>query len=900
MLSSSHKKSHSDKKQKKQLFLIDGYGFVFRAYHSLPPLTDKEGTPVGAVYGFTNMIMKLKNKVKPDNGHHMLVVFDSGRKTFRNDIYPEYKANRPPAPEDLIPQFPLVRDAAEALGLPISSSDGYEADDIIATYARIAKKQGMQVTIVSSDKDLMQLIDEDIEMYDAMKDKRISSKEVLEKFGVPPEKLLDAMALIGDSSDNVPGVPGIGPKTAAELINKFDSLEELLARADEIPQEKRRQSIKENAEKARLSRKLIELCNEVPVDEDIEKLSVRDEHPEELLKFLRHHGFKSLISRIEQKHGIKPEEIKDDPKTEKPHTHRKVKKHYRKIEKPEDLKEWLDEAVLSGKLAIDMDDGHIILANMPGNACLVPMWHEKEKLQQSSFDFGESSGKEEKINKEIFALLQPILSDDSVLKIGHDIKALMHLLETVITPADDIMLMSYLLDGSKQKKNLNELAEQHLGESIGDEVCASADAMLSLNEIFRRRLFLERMLTVYETLERPLIPVLYHMEKSGVKVDSKTLESLSDDFSKGMAKLEKEIHNLAGEEFNVASPKQLGEVLFDRLKIEGGKKSKSGAYSTGADILEKLAAEGHDIAARILDWRLIAKLKNTYTDSLLNQINKKTGRIHTTFAMTVTSTGRLSSINPNLQNIPIRSEEGRKIRSAFIAEKGNMLISADYSQIELRLLAHLANIEHLKDAFHKGEDIHALTASQVFGIPIDKVDANTRRAAKTINFGIIYGQSAFGLANQLGIGRKEAASYIEAYFRQYPGIKQYMEETKEVARRNGYVTTLYGRKCFVPDIKDKNPARRNFAERAAINAPLQGTAADLIKKAMINLEHEIKHKKLAAKIILQVHDELLVEVPEKETKEATQIVKKAMEDVIKLSIPVTAEAKTGKNWGEIH
>lgn len=908
--------SEKSRTKTKQLFLIDGYGFVFRAYHSMPPLTRPDGTPVGAVYGFTNMIMKLKSKVSPDNGHHMLVVFDSGRKTFRNDIYPEYKANRPPAPEDLIPQFPLVRAAAEALGLPVSSSDGYEADDIIATYARLAKEQGIKVTIISSDKDLMQLIDDDVEMYDAMKDKRVGEKEVEEKFGVPPAKLLDVMALIGDSSDNVPGVPGIGVKTAAELIKEYGSLDELLKRAGEIKQNKRRETLLENAEKARLSRQLITLCNTVEVDSDIEKLSVVNEDPEVLIEFLSAQGFKSLVTKIERKHGV--EAPKNSPAITEQKPKKKVEKQYYLIENKNALSAWLAPVKNVGRLVVfPVMEGEklagVALAYEQGQACFLPLSDiaKKQKGEQISLDFSEETSA---VDINILEPLSPLLSDPSILKIGHDIKPVMHLIGKM-APLDDTMVISYVLDGARHKHDIANLAQIHTGEelpsidkkslkdadgeTLRDVFCSYADSLISLHTFLRRNLFAEKMLTLYENMERPLIPILFDMEKCGVETDKGELEKLSGEFGKRIDILEKEIHKIAGEEFNIGSPKQLGDILFNKMGLEGGKKSsKTGARSTGADVLEALSVEGHEIAGEILQWRELSKLKNTYTDALAKQIED--GRIHTSYSMTVAATGRLSSISPNLQNIPIRSEEGRKIRKAFIAKEGCKLISADYSQIELRLLAHIADMKVLKDAFRDKKDIHATTASQVFGVDLDKVNAEMRRRAKTINFGIIYGQSAFGLANQLGIGRKEAKELIDAYFKQYPGIRDYMEKMKEKARNQGYIITLFGRKCYIPDINDKNHTRRAFAERAAINYPLQGSAADIIKKAMIRVSNALKTKDMETKMLLQVHDELILEAPEKEAENAAALVKKEMESVISLSVPITAEAKTGDNWGEIH
>lgn len=886
-------------RKKGRLFLIDAYGFVFRAYHSLPPLTSPDNTPVGAVYGFTNMILKLKSRTKPEDGHHhMLVVFDSGRKTFRNDIYQEYKANRPPAPEDLVPQFPIIREAAEALGLPSISSDGYEADDIIATYVGIAKEKGFDVTIVSSDKDLMQLVGGNIEMFDAMKDKKIGPEEVKEKFGVFPDKVLDVLALMGDSSDNIPGVPGIGPKTASELINEYGSLDNLLSHVDEIKQNKRRETIKQHKEDALISRQLASLYDKVPVSDDLEKFNVYEPDKEKLFEFLNKYGFKSLVARLSKQMGeignVKEQAINVTKKTDK--------KDFLVIRNKSDLTKWLEKAGSSGKLVVYPDFSQeksltgIVLAASISDACYIELGQQKI---QATFDFGTSESTTDVYMEE----LRGYFENSAILKIGCDIKELLkhHDME----PIDDVLLLSYVLDGAKNKYGLRELIKEHFGADITEgnsphNRCTLVCYIFQLHEYFRRRLFNERLNVVYETIERPLIKVLASMEKTGVKVDIMVLRKLSGEFASYLVKLEKEIYSLTGHEFNIASPKQLGEVLFEEMNIAGGKKTKTGSYSTGADILEELSAQGHIIAQKVLEWREFSKLKSTYTDALTEQINASTGRIHTTFAMTVASTGRLSSINPNLQNIPIRSEYGRKIRNAFVAEKGMKIISADYSQIELRLLAHFADIPTMKQAFKEGKDIHAITASQVFGVPLDKVDSQLRRNAKTINFGIIYGQSAFGLAAQLGIGRREAASYIDVYFKQYPGIKNYMEKAKEYAREHGFVETIYGRKCYLEGIKDKNPSIRGFAERAAINAPLQGTAADIIKKAMINIHRQLVDIYPKTKMILQIHDELLFETPENDAEEIGRLVKKEMEGIVRLSIPIVAEVKIGTHWGEVH
>ncbi|MCC7259594.1 MAG: DNA polymerase I, partial [Alphaproteobacteria bacterium] len=813
----------------RRLYLVDGSGFIFRAYHSLPPLTRPDGTPVGAVYGFTNMLLKLFDGLHAD---YAAVIFDAARKTFRNDIYPEYKAHRPPAPEDLIPQFPLVREATVALGLPAIEMEGFEADDIIATYAKQGREQGFEVVIVSSDKDLMQLITDGVALYDAMKSKRIGEAEVLEKFGVPPSRVVDAQALIGDSSDNVPGIPGIGPKTAAELINTFGSLDAVLERAGEIKQQKRRENIIANADKARMSRALVKLRDDVPLPITIDAMEVKPPNAEQFIRFAEAQGFKALIAQFQKKMGVIPPPAGGrlgGGHDNAPASHAGpppillpagggVPRDYRLVQDVATLTRWIAEARAAGWVAFDTETTSLdaksaalvgfSLCIEPGKACYVPVGHTQPQAQANLFGEVEDAKNTKPLKQiprdEALALLKPLLEDASVLKIGQNIKYDMLVLRQYgvnISPVDDTMLLSYVLDSALHRHNMDELSERTLGikpiaykdvtgtgksqisfaEVSLDKACdyaaEDADITLQLHRVLKPRLLAEHMVTVYERLERPLIPVLVAMEDAGVKVDKAVLADLSRDFSVRIAALEKEIYALAGREFTIGSPKQLGEVLFDELKLGDGKKGKSGSYGTGADILEELAEEGHAFPAKVLEWRQFSKLKSTYTDALIAQIHPKTGRVHTSYAMAITSTGRLSSTDPNLQNIPIRTEEGRKIRKAFIAEQGNVLLSADYSQIELRLLADMAGIDTLKEAFRHGADIHALTAHQVFGVPLAQVDADLRRKAKTINFGIIYGMSAFGLAAQLGIGRQESAAYIEAYLAQYPGIRAYMEKT---------------------------------------------------------------------------------------------------------------------------
>lgn len=913
----------------KKLYLIDGSGFIFRAYHSLPPLLRTDGTPTGAVYGFVNMLTKLVEGTQAD---YMAVIFDAGRLTFRNRIYPEYKAHRPPAPEDLVPQFPLVREATEALSLPAIELVDFEADDIIATYTKLARAQDIEVVIVSSDKDLMQLIHNGVSMYDGMKQKNIGTPEVMEKFGVTPEKVRDVLALIGDSSDNVPGVPGIGPKTAAELINQYGDFDGVFARVAEVKQPKRREALEQNREKARMSYELITLREDVPVPIPLEELALRTPDIEKLLTFLRRMEFKSLVSKTEQKFSITPThtpvETKDD------------KSEYELVRDAGSLTRWLTAAKEKGFVAFDTETTSLnamqaklvgfSLAIERGKACYVPLGHITGKAGQSQGSLFEDAPKIQKAEGQLdfdtaIELITPMLADPSILKIGHNIKYDMLVLRKygiTIAPVDDTMLLSSLLSSGLHNHNMDDLAEKYLGiKTIAyDEVTGTGKSRISFSEVtldkacayaaedaditlrfwhqFKPDIVSEKMLALYETIERPLTAVIVAMEERGIKVDRSQLSSLSLDFSRRIAELEEKIHKIAGHPFNIGSPKQLGEVLFDEMGIAGGKKGKTGSYSTGVEVMEDLAEGGQEIARLVLDWRQLSKLKSTYADTLGKEINEKTSRVHTSYAMAATSTGRLASSDPNLQNIPIRSEEGRKIRHAFVAESGNKLISADYSQIELRLLSHIAEIPTLKQAFINGTDIHAVTASQMFGVPVGEVNSDLRRKAKTINFGIIYGISAHGLATRLGISRSEAATYIDSYFKQYPGIKDYMENTKKFARDHGYVLTLFGRKCHLPGIHDKNPSMRNFSERAAINAPLQGTAADIIKRAMIAVERSLQGT--SGRMLLQVHDELVIEASAQEAENIAKKVSHAMENAAHISIPLTVSTNIGYNWNEAH
>jgi DNA polymerase-1 len=952
----------------RHVYLVDGSGYIFRAFHALPPLTRPDGTPVNAVLGFTNMLMKLLDDTDAD---HIAVIFDAARKNFRNDIYPDYKGHRPETPPELIPQFALIHDATRAFNVPAIQMEGYEADDLIATYAEQAVAAGAEVTVVSSDKDLMQLVTDKVRLYDPMKNRPIGPEQVVEKFGVGPDKVVDVQSLAGDSTDNVPGVPGIGIKTAAELINTYGDLDTLLDRANEIKQPKRRENLLANADLARISRELVRLKRDVPVTVALPELSRRALQPAVLIEFLKTNGFRSIIAKVESRHPGASSQVSTDPADAmQPHaavialsrgetsgayggdgnqataqidsaatTTPIDTTSYELVQDMDSLTAWISAARAQGFVAVDTETTSlqivsaelvgVSLALKPGKACYIPVGHG----DAGGSDLLDTQERPRQIPRaQALAALKPMLEDPSVLKIGQNIKYDISIFarhDITVAPIDDTMLISYVLEGGAHGHGMDELSELHLGhkpipfsEVAGtgknqitfDKVPLEkavayagedADVTLRLHQVLKPRLAAQHLLTVYETIERPLIPVIAEMERAGVKVDATELARLSNDFAKRIGEIEKEIHKLVGSEFNVGSPKQLGEILFDQLKLPGGKKGKTGAYATGADVLEEVAATtGHPVPLKVLDWRQLSKLKSTYTDALQAQIDPVTKRVHTAFALATTSTGRLSSSDPNLQNIPIRTEEGRKIRKAFIAEPGMKLLSVDYSQIELRLAAEMADIPALKEAFRRGDDIHAMTASQVFGVPIEGMDPMVRRKAKAINFGIIYGISAFGLAQQLGIPQGEAKAYIGAYFERYPGIRDYMERTKEFARKHGYVTTLFGRRCHMPGIVDKNPARRSFMERAAINAPLQGTAADIIKRAMIRLPDAIKQAGLKARMLLQVHDELLFEVPEAETAQTATLVKEIMENAAlparEISVPLIAEAGIGDSWAEAH
>jgi len=922
----------ADPASRKRLWLVDGSGYVFRAFHALPPLTRKrDGMPTGAVAGFCNMLNKLLDDARAsEEMDYFAVIFDAGATTFRNAIYSDYKANRTEPPDDLIPQFPLVREASRAFNLPTIELDGFEADDLIATYARLAREQGLCVTIVSSDKDLMQLVRGDqVEMLDPIKARKIGPAEVMERFGVPPEKVIDVQALCGDPTDNVPGVPGIGVKTAAELINVYGDLDTLLARASEIKQPKRRETLLANADKARLSRELVRLRDDVPPPEAIDALVMREPDEAMLHAFLADMELTKLAERLKARrpNGGGPAPALRAPDPALPAAPPEL------VRDEAALRRWIDAATGAGAVAFQVrasaadamraELAGVALALPSGAACYVPVGH---RGGEGGLDFAAI----EQLRLEVAVpLLRPLLEDASVLKIGQNLKFDLLLLARHGVRArafDDVTLMSYAVGAGAHGHDLAEMARVHLGgeaapksakEGVGsgkgavsfdrlplDQAAefAGHDALLTLrlHGVLKARLLADRAVAVYETLERPLVPVLIEMERTGIRVDRTELARLSQDFGARIAKFEEEIWKLAGERFNIGSPKQLGEILFDRMSLAGGRKTKTGAYGTDAGVLEELAAQGHDLPARVLDWRQLTKLKSTYTDALQHEIHPETGRIHTNYQLAATTTGRLSSTEPNLQNIPIRTEEGRRIRRAFVPEPGWKLVSADYSQIELRVLAHMADIETLKQAFRDGVDIHALTASQVFGVPIEGMSADVRRSAKAINFGIIYGISAFGLANNLGIPQGEAQRYIQAYFERYPGIRDYMERTKDFCRQHGFVVTEFGRKVHVPGIRDANPARRAFQERASINAPIQGTAADVIRRAMVRMPSALVKAGLNARMLLQVHDELVFESPPEQVEALRATARAVMEDAAHLSVPLVVDTGAGDNWDEAH
>ncbi|WP_347848198.1 DNA polymerase I [Planktomarina temperata] len=923
------------------LHLIDGSAFIFRAYHALPPLTRKsDGLPVGAVAGFCNMLQRyVENNIGPDAPTHVAVIFDHSGKTFRNDMYDLYKANRSATPEDLIPQFPLTRTATRAFNVACKEVEGFEADDIIATLACRARDAGGACTIISSDKDLMQLVGGGVVMLDAMKNKVIDRDGVVEKFGVAPERVVDVQALAGDSVDNVPGAPGIGIKTAALLINEYGSLEELLDRAGEIKQPKRRESLMDNRAQIELSKQLVQLECNMELDFSIEDLEVRDPDPQELLDFVAQMEFRTLSKRLADKLGVQAPVIAEpevqQAVIEAPAAAAFDTSNYETIRDAAALQTWIDRIYARGYVAVDTETTGlnemradlvgVSLCVQAGEAAYLPLAH---RAGQSDDLFGTDALAEGQMDLDTaLAMLKPMLEDSTILKIGQNMKYDAKILARVgiqVAPIDDTMLMSYAQNGGLHNHGMDLLSERYLDHApisiktlLGSGKSAitfdrvpideaslyaaeDADITLRLWQYLKPRLHLNRVTAVYESLERPLVPVLADMEMHGIKVDRDVLSRMSNGFAQKMAGLEAEIHEMAGRSFNVGSPKQLGEVLFDEMALPGGKKGKTGAYATGVDVLEDLATE-HELPGRVLDWRQLSKLKSTYTDALQDHIHPDTGRVHTSYSIAGASTGRLASTDPNLQNIPIRTEEGRKIREAFVAEAGKTLVALDYSQIELRILAHIADIPTLKQAFADGIDIHALTASQMFDVPLDQMTSEVRRKAKAINFGVIYGISGFGLARNLRIPRAEAQAFIDTYFERFPGIRTYMDDTVAFAKEHGYVQTLFGRRIHTPDIGAKGP-HAGFAKRAAINAPIQGTAADVIRRAMVRMPEAIAH--LPAKMLLQVHDELLFEVEDGAVEALTQVAKQVMEraslPVVKLDVPLIVEAGSGPNWAVAH
>jgi DNA polymerase-1 len=918
-----------------RLYLIDGSAFIFRAYHALPPLTRKsDGLPIGAVSGFCNMLFKLMRDMNSDAPTHIAVVFDHSEVTFRNKLYDQYKAHRPPAPEDLVPQFGIVREATRAFGVACLELPGYEADDLIAAYSCKVSEAGGEVIIVSSDKDLMQLVGPNVSMLDTMKNVRIGREQVIEKFGVGPERVVDVQALCGDSVDNVPGAPGIGVKTASALINEYGDLETLLARASEIKQDKRRQTLIDFADQIRLSRQLVQLDCETPLPEPVDALAIREPDKALLGQFLETYELRSLARRIGEASGAPAPK----PALAEPGPEAAIDVNgYACVRDTETLKAWVARCYEVGVIAFDTETDAlgsataglcgISLAVAPGEACYIPVGHcEKEGLQlEAAADLVQMP------LEEAIATLKPMLEDPSVLKVAQNAKydiAMLSRHGVQVAPIDDTMLISYVLEAGLHGHGMDELSQLILGHTpipfkqvagsgkaqmsfkhveLGEATkyaAEDADVTLRLYHRLKPRLAREGLATVYETLERPLPPVLAAMENAGVKVDPDFLRGLSNEFSMRMAEYEAKAQALVGHPFNLGSPKQIGDVLFGEMALDGGKKTATGQWSTDSDVLESLANQGHELPRVLLDWRQLSKLKGTYTDNLVAAIAPATGRVHTSYALASTTTGRLSSTDPNLQNIPVRTEEGRKIRKAFIAEPGNVLISADYSQIELRLLAHVGDIEQLKRAFREGLDIHAMTASEMFDTPIEGMPSEIRRRAKAINFGIVYGISAFGLSNQLSIPQDEAAAYIRTYFERFPGIRAYMDAMRAQVREHAYVTTIFGRKINIPDIKAKSVGHRQFAERAAINAPLQGAAADIIRRAMARMPDALKAAGLKAKMLLQVHDELIFEAPAEEADETCKVVARVMErapePAVALSVPLVVEARAASNWDEAH
>ncbi|MEL0121568.1 MAG: DNA polymerase I [Paracoccaceae bacterium] len=923
------------------LHLIDGSAFIFRAYHALPPLTRKsDGLPIGAVSGFCNMLQRYVEGNQGANAPtHVAVIFDKGSHTFRNDLYDQYKANRDEMPEDLRPQMPLTREATRAFNIACEEIDGYEADDIIATLAVQAREAGGSVTIISSDKDLMQLVGDGVDMFDAMKNRTIDRDGVFEKFGVFPERVVDVQALAGDSVDNVPGAPGIGVKTAALLINEFGDLETLLERAEEIKQPKRRETLINHADQIRLSKQLVTLDANTPLGFTLDDLEVRDPDPEVLLGFLKEMEFRTLTRRIADKLGVDAPVIEDTAQSvSTDETAAPVPfdtNTYETVRSMSALDRWIRQINERGYVAIDTETTSldemraelvgISLCVEAGQACYIPLTH---KADGGDDLFGTTELAQDQLPLDhVLQVLKPVLENPAVLKIGQNMKYDAKIFARYgvnVAPIDDTMLISYALHGGLHGHGMDTLSERYLAHetipikpllgsgksaitfdkvSINDATpyaAEDADVTLRLWQMLKPRLHQARVTRVYETLERPLVPVLAEMEMTGIKVNRDTLSRMSNAFAQKMAALEAEIHEMAGESFNVGSPKQLGEIMFDKLGYEGGKKGKTGAYATGADVLEDLATI-HDLPKRVLDWRQLSKLKSTYTDALQDHINPETGRVHTSYSIAGANTGRLASTDPNLQNIPVRTEDGRRIREAFVAEEGKVLVSLDYSQIELRILAHVAGIDSLKKAFRDGLDIHAMTASEMFDVPLDQMTSDIRRQAKAINFGVIYGISGFGLARNLRIPRAEAQGFIDRYFERFPGIREYMDNTVDFAKKHNRVETLFGRVIHTPEINAKGPTA-GFAKRAAINAPIQGAAADIIRRAMVRMPDAIAG--LPAKMLLQVHDELLFEVNEDAVDPLVSVVKSVMEGaaepVLHLDVPLVVDAGKGAHWAEAH
>ena len=919
-------------KKTDHFYLIDGSGYIFRAYYALPPLTRKsDGMPTGAVSGFCNMLFKLledsKSKENLEKPTHFAVIFDSARKNFRNEIYSDYKGNRADAPDDLIPQFDFIRQSVLAFNLPSIELLNYEADDLIATYVDQILKLGAKVTIVSSDKDLMQLFKKDVRIYDPMKNKFITNEDVKTKFGVTPDKVVDVQSLAGDSSDNVPGVPGIGVKTAAELINKYKTLENLLDKAQEIKQNKRRETILENKDKALISKKLVTLKKDVPVKDNLEDFILKNIDKDKLFSFLREMEFNRLLSSVISVYG--QPEILQQKTIKKENINKEINtKKYQLIKNIEDLDDWISEAEKKGEFAIDTEttslDPHqadlvgISLSTDIGKACYIPIGHTNGKCLNK---------------KEVIDKLKPILEDKSVKKIGQNIKfdyLIFYHLGVNLNSLEDTMLISYVLDAGKNRHNMDTLSEIHLGhktisfkdlvgtgkkqisfneveiQKASEYAAEDADITLRLYKVLKENLKQEKLENIYEIFEKPLIKILAKMEINGIKVDDKYLKILSKNFDKRIKEVEKKIFKISNKEFNIGSTKQLGEIMYNELKISSLKKTKKGSFATSASVLEDLAFKGNEFPKLVLDWRQISKLKNTYSDSLQEHINPKTKRVHTSFLLAATTTGRLASSDPNLQNIPIKSSDGKEIRKSFVAEKGNILISADYNQIEMRILADLADVKELKKAFKNNQDIHSLTASQVFNVDIKKITSDMRRKAKAINFGIIYGISQYGLAKQIMVSNIEAENFLNSYFIKFPEIKEYMQETIKFCRKSGFVSNIFGRRSHITGINDKNYNVRNFQERAAINAPIQGSASEIMRIAMIRLNKKLDDEKYKnCKMLLQIHDELIFEIPKNEEKSITKVIMDEMvsvkdSDLHSFSTPLTVDINTGENWGLLH